>query len=151
MNSTEISITVEEIIVIHDASLARFGGLPGMRQEGCLQQIHGSAMLAEQYSGNEDGSLGLCFIGSLMFYLIKGQCFLDGNKRTGIAVTLRLLADLGMTLDLEPMVLKEYCESVATDKKMQSGDVVRWISEKIIQSESEAVSDNEANSPITQS
>jgi prophage maintenance system killer protein len=132
---TPISITVDQIIGIHDAALARYGGLPGIRQEGCLDQVHGNAMLAEQYMGNEDGSLGLCFIGSLMFYLIKGQCFVDVNKRTGLGVALFLLGALGITLSIDEIALKEHCENIATDTKMASGDVVRWLSENIVQNE----------------
>ena len=135
-----LAITINEMIEIHDQSLARFGGLPGMRAEGCLEQVHGSAMLAEQYSGNEDGSLGLCFIGSLMYYLIKGQCFVDGNKRTGLGVALFLLQMLGLTLNIEPIALKEHCELIATDTKMQSGDVVRWLADRLVALE-EAVPD----------
>lgn len=90
-------------------------------------------MLAEQYTGNEDGSLGLCFIGSLMYYLIKGQCFMDANKRTGLGVTLSLLASLGLTLDISQEALKEYCENVAMDREMKSADVVLWLSQRVMQ------------------
>jgi death-on-curing family protein len=131
----ELSITPEEIIVIHDAALARFGGLAGIRVDGCLQQNVGNAMLAEQYSGNEDGTLGLCFIGSLMFYLIKNQCFNDGNKRAAFATTLKLLADLGSTINATQDEMKLYCEEVATNKTIGSSDVVVWLSERLIQAE----------------
>lgn len=43
MTGLPVDISVEEIIAIHDAALARYGGLAGMRQEGCLEQVHGSA------------------------------------------------------------------------------------------------------------
>ena len=132
MGDLELAITIAEIVDIHDRSLVRFGGLPGMRAEGCLEQVHGNAMLAEQYSGNEDGSLGLCFVGSLMYYLIKGQCFVDGNKRTGLGVTLYLLEILGLTLQIEELALKEHCELIAIDTKMQSGDVVRWLADRLV-------------------
>lgn len=133
MNGLPVDITVDEIIAIHDAALARYGGLPGMRQEGCLEQVHGNAMLAEQYTGNDDGSLGLCFIGSLMYYLIKGQCFMDANKRTGLGVALTLLARLGLTFSVSQEALKEYCELVAMDREMKSTDVVLWISQNVVQ------------------
>jgi death-on-curing family protein len=133
MNGLPVSISPEEIIEIHDAALLRYRGLPGVRQEGCVQQVHGSAMLAEQYSGNEDGTLGLCFIGSLMFYLIKGQCFMDGNKRTGLAVALKLLASLGLTIDAMQDEAKRYCERIADDRALRSEDVVRWLAARAIQ------------------
>ena len=133
VNQLPLSIDIDDIVAIHDAALARYGGLPGMRQEGCLAQVHGNAMLAEQYSGNEDGSLGLCFVGSLMFYLIKGQCFMDGNKRTGLGVALRLLANLGLTLNISPEDLKLQCEEIAMDTRMTSGEVVSWLSQNIVQ------------------
>jgi hypothetical protein len=47
MNVLPVSITLEEITVIHDAVLARYGGKPGIRADECLEQVHGNAMLAE--------------------------------------------------------------------------------------------------------
>jgi prophage maintenance system killer protein len=136
MKVLPVSITLEEITGIHDAALARYGGKPGVRAEECLEQVLGNAMLAEQYGGNEDGSLGICFIGSLMFYLIKGQCFVDVNKRTGLGVTLFLLSQLGLTLKMSQHDLTVYCEKITTDRTMQSGDVVIWIAENAVQESS---------------
>lgn len=133
MNALPLSISIGDIVGIHDAALARYGGLPGIREDGCLDQTLGNAMLAEQYSGNEDGSLGLCFVGSLMFYLIKGQCFTDVNKRTGLGVALFLLSQLGLTLNISQDDLTVYCEKVAMDRDLKSGDVVVWIAENAVQ------------------
>jgi prophage maintenance system killer protein len=68
-----------------------------------------------------------------MFYLIKGQCFVDGNKRTGLGVALVLLSQLGLTLKMPEDDLTVYCEKITTDRTIQSGDVVIWISENVVQ------------------
>ncbi len=77
MPQLSIEITGEEIIDMHDRALLQFGGMPGMRVDGCVESAIVLAKKAEYYTGNEDGTLGLCFIGSLMFYLNKNQCFMD--------------------------------------------------------------------------
>jgi prophage maintenance system killer protein len=68
-----------------------------------------------------------------MFYLIKGQCFVDVNKRTGVGVALFLLSQLGLTLKMSQDDLADYCEKITTDRTIQSGDVVIWISENAVQ------------------
>lgn len=123
---TDLSITPEEVVAIHDMVLKRYGGHPGIRVQGCLEQSIGNAELAEQYSGSDDGVSGLCFIGSLMFYINKNQCFVDGNKRTSLAVALKLLGNFGLTLDSTTKELEDYCYTIANDIK-DSSDVVRWI------------------------
>ena len=147
----EVSITIEDIVRVHDKSLLRYGGLPGIRQEGCLEQTLGNAMLAEQYSGNDDGSLGLCFIGSLMYYLIKDQCFADGNKRTALGVVLEMLSVIGLTLGIEQIAMKDYCEEVAINNKTTSGDVVRWLARTVVQLGSEELNGDSAASPSKES
>ncbi len=121
------SITPQEIIELHDNVILRYGGSPGLRIQECLPQVIGNAEMAEQYTGNSDGTLGICFIGSLMYYLNKNQCFVDANKRTSFATALVLLGNLGLTLDVSDVEAEQYAIRIATDQTLKSSDVVRWL------------------------
>ena len=131
MAELSVDITAPEIVDMHNEVLLRFGGMAGVRIPGCVESAVNLAQSAEYYSGNEDGTLGLCFIGSLMFYLNKNQCFIDGNKRTSITAALKLLGDLGLTLAASTKELEEYCVEIAMNTGLKSNDVVRWLGKMI--------------------
>lgn len=83
---------------LHDEALVRWGGRPGVREDGCVDRSIGAAQLAELYAGRVDGPVGLCFIGALLFYLCKNSCYIDGNKRTAVLSALNMLLSYGLTL-----------------------------------------------------
>lgn len=91
--------------------------------------------MAEYYRGSGDGTLGLCFVGSLMFYLVKNHCYPDGNKRTGLAAALRALYVLGLTLHASQAELTAYCLAIASGNVTSPDDVVRWLADRIVQLE----------------
>jgi death on curing protein len=66
-------------------------------------------------------------MGALMFYLIKDHCFLDGNKRTGLAIMLWLLKRFGLTLDCSQDEVRDYCLGIASGTIKTREEVVNWI------------------------
>lgn len=76
-------LTKAEVVAIHDASLERFGGLPGVRDEGLLEsalaQPFQSAFGEDLYPAIEDKAARLCY------GIAKNHPFLDGNKRAACA------------------------------------------------------------------
>lgn len=74
----------ETVISIHSATIARFGGLDGVRDEGLLESA--LAQPLQTFDGQElYPSLveKACRYG---FGIISNHPFLDGNKRTGAAL-----------------------------------------------------------------
>ena len=66
---------------IHDESIAMFGGLSGIRDEGLLESALGKAQHIHPYSD----SVTLFMLGAAYgFGIIKNHPFLDGNKRAGL-------------------------------------------------------------------
>lgn len=83
MSKLTRALTTVEAIGIHDGSLERFGGLPGVRDEGLLEsalaQPYQSAFGQDLYPTIEAKAARLCY------GIAKNHPFLDGNKRTACA------------------------------------------------------------------
>lgn len=83
MSKLTRALTTVEAIGIHDASLERFGGLPGVRDEGLLEsalaQPYQSAFGQDLYPTIEAKAARLCY------GIAKNHPFLDGNKRAACA------------------------------------------------------------------
>ncbi|MBI3189611.1 MAG: Fic family protein, partial [Ignavibacteriales bacterium] len=77
---------IEDVINLHDSIVEEFGGLSGVRDEGLL-----SASLKRPFTGLSDGTEFFPTIESkaavLLQSLIQFHGFIDGNKRTGVAIT----------------------------------------------------------------
>src|ERR1044071_8063699 len=82
-------LTVEIVSDIHAESLRQFGGLDGVRDENLLL----SAVLTPQSSfGGESPYSDLIEVAAAyLFYICRNHPFLDGNKRTALAVCLVFL------------------------------------------------------------
>lgn len=77
-------VAKDQVLAIHDAAIARFGGLPGVRDEGLLDsalaqpwQTFGGRDL---YKGDVAKACRLCY------GVIRDHPFTDGNKRTEAAL-----------------------------------------------------------------
>ncbi len=87
--SEERMVAVEDLVWIHSAAIARYGGASGIRDAGSLE-----AAVARPYTSF--GGTGL-FLGpfakaaALMESIIQRHPFVDVNKRTGVASAVYLL------------------------------------------------------------
>ena len=81
-------LTREDVEAIHDAQLAQFGGLPGLRDAGALESALGRPMNRLLYGKAEDV---LDCAASYGFGLAKNHAFADGNKRTAFVATATFL------------------------------------------------------------
>jgi death on curing protein len=72
----------DEVLKIHRQMIERFGGMPGLRDEGLLE----SALTAPANRCHyEDASLAVC-AATYAFHLTDNHPCADGNKRVGAAV-----------------------------------------------------------------
>src|SRR5438132_14431217 len=72
----------DEVLEIHRQLLERFGGLPGLRDEGLLDSALMAAANRQHYEGAD---LATC-AATYAFHLTCNHPFVDGNKRVGAAV-----------------------------------------------------------------
>lgn len=75
-------LEVEEVLELHAAAIARFGGSDGVRDRGLLE----SALAQPQFSfGGQLVHEGLFAIASAyLFHIVRNHPFIDGNKRAGL-------------------------------------------------------------------
>lgn len=90
----------DALLLLHAKSLARFGGLDGMRDEGLLDSALARPRHAFLYDGLRDIA-GLS--ASYAFGLIKNHPFADGNKRAAFMATGLFLGANGWALNAEPV------------------------------------------------
>lgn len=128
MSASVRGITKDEVLAIHDASLERFGGLPGLRDEGLLESA-----LAQPFQtfGGEELYPSLAEKAARYAYgIAKNHPFLDGNKRTATAC-------MGVFLRLNGFRFKPKAnELLTTMLGVASGTVsyeklVEWVSERL--------------------
>ena len=90
-------LSVDEVMRLHDRSLAAFGGGAGIRDLGLLE----SAVAAPQASfGGEFAHRDLFeMAAAYAFHIAQNQPFVDGNKRTGLGAALAFLWLNGIDID----------------------------------------------------
>lgn len=86
------------VLAFHDASLARFGGAEGIRDEGLLESaLSRPQMLAHYQPETEVHRLAA----SYAFGIVKNHPFIDGNKRTGFLAAYVFLRENGWKFSAE--------------------------------------------------
>jgi death-on-curing protein len=77
-------ITVAEVIAIHDDQINRFGGSPGIRDVGLLESA--IAQPEATFFGELLHPTIASQAAAYLFHLSRNHAFLDGNKRTALAI-----------------------------------------------------------------
>lgn len=107
-------ITVDKAIAIHDEIISASGGLFGLRDKGLL--ISTLTMIQNDlYYPDYDEKLT-----HLIFSINKNHCFVDGNKRSSIALAANFLLKNGWSIESTKFFIL----------KMES--VVVWLADNVI-------------------
>jgi len=77
----------EVVLMLHEQSLAQFGGSAGVRDEGLLDSALGRPQ--HRFANGKPTLFDLA--ASYAFGLVKNRPFIDGNKRTGFIVAVTFL------------------------------------------------------------
>jgi death-on-curing protein len=80
-------LTAELVLKIHRRSLARHGGLDGMRDQAGFESALGQPRNVYSYGQGDLFDVAAAY----MFHISQAQAFLDGNKRTAVAAGLAFL------------------------------------------------------------
>ena len=80
-------LTLNEVLYLHDESLARFGGLAGIGEPGLVESALGAAQNAFWYGNGDLFAIAAAYA----FHLAESQAFNDGNKRTAAAAAITFL------------------------------------------------------------
>jgi death-on-curing protein len=88
------------LLLLHRASLARFGGAEGIRDEGLLDSALARPINRFHYGQSDDTPCDLADLAaSYAFGLVKNHAFVDGNKRAAFLASGVFLQVNGKKLD----------------------------------------------------
>jgi death on curing protein len=123
--------TYDQILLLHEESIKRFGGNFSTPRDGCVEGSLGAAWSFELYMATPDARQGLSFSGALLFYLIKNHCFTDGNKRIAWLSAIEVLRMLGLTVSADADEAEQFCLDVISGTIKDTSGVVSWIARRL--------------------
>lgn len=115
-------LTYEQAIAAHSVQLRRYGGAPGLRDEGALRSALDRPVNKWHYEGAELPELAAAYA----FGLAKNHPFVDGNKRIAFIAMVAFLRKSGIAFR------PEQAQSTAIILAVAAGEVseeslARWI------------------------
>ena len=121
-----ITLTKEQVLILHDQLIEATGGSKGIRDEGMLE----SALMNpyQSFGGIELYPSIQAKAAQLCFGIVKDHPMIDGNKRLGTHVMLVFLALNGYELSYSQKELSDTILLLAAGK-LQSEDILQWIIE----------------------
>ena len=119
-------LTYEQVIAIHSRQLRRFGGAPGLRDEGMLRSALERPVNKWHYEQTEIVGLAAAY----GFGLAKNHAFVDGNKRIAFMTMASFLRKN------EVRFAPDQAQATAMMLSLAAGEVseqslARWIAENI--------------------
>ncbi|MBI3881274.1 MAG: type II toxin-antitoxin system death-on-curing family toxin [Verrucomicrobia bacterium] len=116
-------ITLVETLYLHDESLRRFGGLEGIGSLGLVESALASAKNVFYYGAGDLSEVAAAYA----FHVAESQAFNDGNKRTGVAVSIMFLRINGLPFREDDGTLYEAMIAIAKKRitKTDLANVIR--------------------------
>jgi death-on-curing protein len=115
-------VTYEQIVAIHSRQLRRFGGAPGLRDEGMLRSALERSANKWHYEQADLPVLAAAYA----FGLAKNHAFVDGNKRIAFMAMMVFLRKNGITFAPEPAVATKMFFALAAGE-VSEDSLARWI------------------------
>jgi death-on-curing protein len=117
-----IWITCEQVVAIHSRQLRRFGGAPGLRDEGMLRSAIERPINNWKYEQAPLAELAAAYA----FGLAKNHAFVDGNKRIAFMVMMTFLRRNGVAFAPDPAQATTIILALAAGE-VSEGGLTRWI------------------------
>jgi death-on-curing protein len=115
-------ITYEQAIAIHSRQLRRFGGAPGLRDEGMLRSALERPINKWRYEQAALPELAAAYA----YGLAKNHAFVDGNKRIAFLSMMIFLLKNGVRFDPAPAHATAIILSLAAGEVSEKS-LARWI------------------------
>jgi death-on-curing protein len=115
-------VTYEQVIAIHSRQLRRFGGAPGLRDEGMLRSALERPVNKWQYEQAEMPVLAA----ACAFGLAKNHAFVDGNKRIAFMTMIIFLRKNGVQFAPEQAHATKMFYALAAGEVSEES-LTRWI------------------------
>jgi len=119
-----IFLTLEQVLVIHEDQIERYGGSHGVRNLALLE----SAIFRPQSTfGGKDLYVTLFDkASSLLHSILLNHPFIDGNKRTAVVSTITFLELNGYLLQISQKGLVQFALNVE-NKKITVEKIATWL------------------------
>jgi death-on-curing protein len=115
-------ITYEQAVAIHGEQLRRFGGAPGLRDEGMLRSALERPVNKWTYEQAPLAELAAAYA----FGLAKNHAFVDGNKRIAFMAMLTFLHKNGVPFAPDPAQSTVIILALAAGEVSEES-LTRWI------------------------
>ena len=115
-------ISYEQAIAIHSRQLRRFGGAPGLRDEGMLRSGLERPINKWRYEQSDLAELAAAYA----FGLAKNHAFIDGNKRIAFLAMRVFLLKNGVAFSPDPAHATAIILSLAAGEVSEES-LTRWI------------------------
>ena len=117
-------LSVDDVLAIHQNTIANEGGLVGLREAGLLEA---AVLMPQQRFGGKYLHPDLAAMASAyLFHISQNQAFLDGNKRTAVLAALVFLTANGVESLPPPDVLEEMTLRIASGKATKA-ELTEWM------------------------
>ena len=123
----------KDVLVIHEYSINRYGGLPGLNPKEGMDCVEDKCYLPQQsFDGIERDPSIEEKAAVYMYYFTIGHCFVDGNKRVGYLVASTFLNLNGYEFKLSDKELYKMSMSINNNEKRPTFNrVVDWVRKHI--------------------
>jgi death on curing protein len=126
-------LSVAFVEILHQDSIARFGGTLGLRDRASLEAAVGQPLNTFFYGSGDLFEIAAAYA----FHIAEAQAFLDGNKRTAVAAAMAFLESNRIdTKEFSNLRIYEAMIAIA-EKRMTKVDLAR-----LIRQEGSAASDS---------
>jgi death on curing protein len=115
-------ITYEQAIAIHIRQLRRFGGAPGLGDEGMLRSALERPVDKWRYEQSGLAQLAAAYA----FGFAKNHAFVDGNKRIAFMAMMAFLLRNGVAFEPDPAHATAIIRSLAAGE-VSKESLTRWI------------------------
>src|SRR6266576_6189847 len=115
-------LTVAEVLAMHADQVERYGGSQGVRDHGLLE-----AALYRPQTGYYADLIEEA--AALWESLSQNHPFLDGNKRTAVAVMAAFLRVNGYKLEFEDIAAFKFLMEIYENHKFRFGELEAWLRE----------------------
>jgi death on curing protein len=123
------SLTLPEVLTIHELIVERFGGLRGITEQG-FGRVEAAVAAPEASMFGEDLYAGLAAKAGVLFWrLVRAHGFSDGNKRVALLGLLLYLELHGARLRAGDDELYDLTMGVATDTSQEQ--TAAWIEARL--------------------
>ena len=119
--SEPVWITYEQAVAIHSRQLRRFGGAPGLREEGMLRSALERPINKWTYEQAPLAELAAAYA----FGLARNHAFVDGNKRIAFMAMMTFLRRNGVAFAPDPAQSTAIILALAAGEVNEDG-LTRW-------------------------